>query len=229
MSAESWRLRSSAARESAHVVERDGGERRHLAREPLVVGREPCARAPSRSARACRGPGRRRRSAPRWPPSRPSRPWLSKPAVAASISSSGYEHEDLAPFDDAREPGRVRQAVHLADPVDVVAVEARATRAPARAARGAREGTRRRSTRSSRGPWRPARRAGPGCRRAARPAPRRRGGRAHRSAVTRDVVHGLHRLAAGGIGVRAYGLNGTFVVPWSTRRAECGGGPSSAP
>jgi hypothetical protein len=32
-----------------------------------------------------------------------------------------------------------------------------------------------------------------------------------RSAVADDVVHGLHPLAASGIGAGAYGLNGTFV------------------
>ena len=166
----------------AHVVQRDGGEGRHLAGEPLVVGREP-------ALALLLGQLEHAEDLVAVDDRRPHGGLLAPVLHGLEARGGGVDlvvgvgAQDLAPLDDALEPGRVARAGASRRPSRCRCCRGRATRAPARAARGARGGTRRRSTRSSRGRWRPARREGPGCRRAARPVPRRRGGRARRRTV----------------------------------------------
>ena len=167
MRAESWRLRSSAARERRALCRATAASAAIWPTSRLSSARErPVALLLGQLEHAehlvAVDDGR--------PDGRPLAPVLhgleagrGRVDVVVRVGD-----EDLAVLDDAREPGGVGQRVHLADPVDVVLREDAATRAPGRAGRCARRGTRRRSTPSSRAPWRSARRARRACRRGPR-------------------------------------------------------------
>ena len=137
---------------------------------------------------------------------------VSNPAVAASMSSSGYEHSTSRCSITRLEPGGVGEAVGLADPVDVVLVgDPRPERLRAQdtalgvvlvdAALGALERFGDLLGELDQGV------AEQGV--LARAAVVHQSERRARALV---VVHGPHPLAGRGIGSTTYGLNGTFVA-----------------